>query len=378
MLKQQNMNYDSQSNGFLPDTPYIYIFSIVTNLIFEANGNNENYKLVIKLLCESLALNEIQLNSFLWISDHVDTIGKVGKREILMETGAIEEIVNLDVDFMDPQSCATMQKMEPAFINVRDIAAVSKNIALLVKVVRMWVQKGYGYDKNNFINELILVDEQGDKIGLLIRSQLRAKFVRQFSEDGTYIIRNVSVADNKLWKTIHCDHEYKLSCVFKTFVTKTSEWNGQPTRFNFRQFSDILNLEIGYDVSVDVIGRMVGIGNLTPYVRDGLDTKYINATIKDISGDVLYCTLWGDFADKLNDYMDVKQPGVGVILIIQFGKTKERLCENTVNTDWKCTEVYLNSDDPVTNEFRTRYIEAHGDDDVLVTVAPTPTVSSKT
>ncbi|XP_071712617.1 replication protein A 70 kDa DNA-binding subunit C-like [Rutidosis leptorrhynchoides] len=216
--------------------------------------------------------------------------------------------------------------MEPAFINVRDITAVSKNFALRVKVVRMWVQKGYGYDKNNFINELILVDEQGDKIGLLIRSQLRAKFVRQFFEDGTYIIRNVSVADNKLWKTIHCDHEYKLSCVFKTFVTKTSEWNGQPTRFNFRQFSDILNLEIGYDVSVDVIGRMVGIGNLTPYVRDGLDTKYISATIKDISGDVLYCTLWGDFADKLNDYMDVKQSGVGVILIIQFGKTKERLC----------------------------------------------------
>nr|XP_043607498.1 cyclin-A1-4 [Erigeron canadensis] len=43
------------------------------------------------------------------ISDHVETsltTGNVCKREILMETD--EEIVDLDVDFMDPQLCATM------------------------------------------------------------------------------------------------------------------------------------------------------------------------------------------------------------------------------------------------------------------------------
>ncbi|XP_071702686.1 cyclin-A1-4-like [Rutidosis leptorrhynchoides] len=42
------------------------------------------------------------------ISDHADTTGNMCKREILMETGADEKIVNLDVDFMDPQMCATM------------------------------------------------------------------------------------------------------------------------------------------------------------------------------------------------------------------------------------------------------------------------------
>ncbi|XP_071693347.1 cyclin-A1-4-like [Rutidosis leptorrhynchoides] len=40
------------------------------------------------------------------ISDHVDTAGNVREREILSETG--EKIVNLDVDLMDPQLCATM------------------------------------------------------------------------------------------------------------------------------------------------------------------------------------------------------------------------------------------------------------------------------
>lgn len=42
------------------------------------------------------------------ISDHVETIGTVCKREILMKMGTNDKIVDLDVDFMDPQLCATM------------------------------------------------------------------------------------------------------------------------------------------------------------------------------------------------------------------------------------------------------------------------------
>lgn len=42
------------------------------------------------------------------ISDHVETTGNVCKREILMEMGSKDKIVDLDVDFMDPQMCATM------------------------------------------------------------------------------------------------------------------------------------------------------------------------------------------------------------------------------------------------------------------------------
>ncbi|CAH1439602.1 unnamed protein product [Lactuca virosa] len=42
------------------------------------------------------------------ISDHTETTGTVCKREILMEMGTNDKIVDLDVDFMDPQLCATM------------------------------------------------------------------------------------------------------------------------------------------------------------------------------------------------------------------------------------------------------------------------------
>lgn len=35
-------------------------------------------------------------------------VGNVCKREILMEMGTGEKIVDLDVDFMEPQLCATM------------------------------------------------------------------------------------------------------------------------------------------------------------------------------------------------------------------------------------------------------------------------------
>lgn len=51
---------------------------------------------------------ERKTSSKLSISDHVETTGNVCKREILVEMGTSEKIVDLDVDFMDPQLCATI------------------------------------------------------------------------------------------------------------------------------------------------------------------------------------------------------------------------------------------------------------------------------
>ncbi|PWA43688.1 cyclin A1,1 [Artemisia annua] len=51
---------------------------------------------------------ERKTSSKLSISDHEDSSGNVCKREILMERGTGEKIVDLDVDFMEPQLCATM------------------------------------------------------------------------------------------------------------------------------------------------------------------------------------------------------------------------------------------------------------------------------
>ncbi|KAK9080109.1 hypothetical protein SSX86_001784 [Deinandra increscens subsp. villosa] len=51
---------------------------------------------------------ERKTSSKLNISDHVEPAGNVCKREILVEMGTNENIVDLDVDFMDPQLCATM------------------------------------------------------------------------------------------------------------------------------------------------------------------------------------------------------------------------------------------------------------------------------
>ncbi|KAF5806295.1 putative cyclin [Helianthus annuus] len=51
---------------------------------------------------------ERKTSSKLNISDHVEPTANVCKREILVEIGSNDKIVDLDVDFMDPQLCATM------------------------------------------------------------------------------------------------------------------------------------------------------------------------------------------------------------------------------------------------------------------------------
>ncbi|KAI7740861.1 hypothetical protein M8C21_006503 [Ambrosia artemisiifolia] len=51
---------------------------------------------------------ERKTSSKLNISDNVEPTANVCKREILVEIGSNDKIVDLDVDFMDPQLCATM------------------------------------------------------------------------------------------------------------------------------------------------------------------------------------------------------------------------------------------------------------------------------
>ncbi|KAI3821247.1 hypothetical protein L1987_08810 [Smallanthus sonchifolius] len=51
---------------------------------------------------------ERKTSSKLNISDHVEPAGNVCKREILVDMGTDEKVVDLDVNFMDPQLCATM------------------------------------------------------------------------------------------------------------------------------------------------------------------------------------------------------------------------------------------------------------------------------
>ncbi|XP_071739531.1 uncharacterized protein [Rutidosis leptorrhynchoides] len=173
--------------------------------------------------------------------------------------------------------------MDSAIIPIREIKPELVNFAIRVKVIRMWTQKGYGFDKDKLINELILVDEQGDKIGLTIKNRLRPKFVKKLSEDGNYVIKNLSVATvNKLYKSAHWSHNFKLSCTFNTTVTRVNEWNGQPNRFNFVAFTDIRSMAVDFGVSVDVIGKLSGFGEITPYTKGGQNTYYMKGDLKDI------------------------------------------------------------------------------------------------
>ncbi|XP_071704200.1 uncharacterized protein [Rutidosis leptorrhynchoides] len=215
---------------------------------------------------------------------------------------------------------------------IRDITPRKVNFSIRVKVMKIQIMNGKGYDFGKDTMELIVVDEQGDRIGVNIRHMLKPKFESALREHHHYILRNVAIVDNPVrYRSIHWNHETKLMFTHKSTIIpfESSQWTGLEG-FNFIQFSDLKSpvlLKAG--VTADVIGRVNSYGNIKQRGQtDDIQSKFINFELKDLSDVVVSCTLWGQFC--LDFYNHMKKAGEDqcVIVLIQFGTTKDYCVED--------------------------------------------------
>ncbi|XP_071738755.1 uncharacterized protein [Rutidosis leptorrhynchoides] len=167
------------------------------------------------------------------------------------------------------------------------------------------------------------------------------------------------------------------SCLLKktsVFEIPTNQWT-ENNGLTFIPFEHLIESELVVGVSTDVIRRVSCYGPLLDFKNSGeLKNKYINLQLKDLVGLEVDATLWGQFAVDFKHHIKNVSDDSSVILIIQFGVTKNHNQKLTVSTDWNYTNVVVDKNHPRIDEFIKRLNEIHSTDDSVGSLAPSMSI----
>ncbi|GAU43970.1 hypothetical protein TSUD_283970 [Trifolium subterraneum] len=87
------------------------------------------------------------------------------------------------------------------------------------------------------------------------------------------------------------------------------------------------------DAMVDVIGHVV-------------EKNTMDATLEDLEGNRIHCTLWDDYAVKMQHFLDNHDPSLPVIIILQLCKLKKYLGSMRISNSFYGSKLFLNADVP--------------------------------
>ncbi|RID40473.1 hypothetical protein BRARA_J00513, partial [Brassica rapa] len=165
-----------------------------------------------------------------------------------------------------------------------------------IRVLVSWVWNYYSKNKPEVVlgMEAILVDEKGERIQASVKQKLIKKFGRDLKE-GEYL-----------------DYLPNLCSIFYFYV--------------------------------DILGEIVGMGEITERKYAGHSTKLLDIQLRDLSETIIECTLWENHAEDVHSYMKNNKTGP-VILIGSLMRTKKFNGKISVQNSRFSTKLFLNEED---------------------------------
>ncbi|XP_071708795.1 uncharacterized protein [Rutidosis leptorrhynchoides] len=274
--------------------------------------------------------------------------------------------------------------MESKLLCIGAITARSPSVSTRLKILSIETLSRQNLDKGLPFLDVIASDEQGDRIGLILKNAHKKKYEELLHEQNIYVVQNVGTLklNSQMSKLNHWTHDCKLIFINKTTIVPvpSTQWTGS-NGFKFIPFLELINCQLPEKYTADVIGRVNFYDREPKSYGSGSEdkSKYINLELKDLDGSIVSCTLFAKYMVDFLAYMKTVADTQCVILFIQFGRTQKYQRQLTVGTDWTHTRVFIDSDIPVMNEFRKRYMELHKDNDSESSLAPsfTPSLTPK-
>ncbi|GJU47390.1 replication protein A 70 kDa DNA-binding subunit B [Tanacetum coccineum] len=101
----------------------------------------------------------------------------------------------------------------------------------------------------------------------------------------------------------------RLSFLSNTEVETCPDFNGSYHGFAWGTYKSITDLQKEEVGQFDVVGQVVACEDLDNYDNNGKAGKK-SPTLLDDEGNEIHCTLWGDFAQQLNDFLNTCGDGL--------------------------------------------------------------------
>ncbi|KAK9067392.1 hypothetical protein SSX86_014720 [Deinandra increscens subsp. villosa] len=187
----------------------------------------------------------------------------------------------------------------------------------------------------NVDDDYLMITKGNRAQGILLASFFY-KFQRFLVEQNVLIIKKPMLGSNGgSWHVI--DSPYKICFNRETIVATSPDWNGTNHAFNFTDFSTIIDYIIGVVIECSPM----------KYKKkpDGKESKWVVVKLQDLSGLIIWMTLFEDYAVKITEYV-LSNPGVphyGVI--IQFAMFKVFNDRHSLSNSFNISNLFINDPD---------------------------------
>ncbi|XP_076905687.1 replication protein A 70 kDa DNA-binding subunit B-like, partial [Bidens hawaiensis] len=190
---------------------------------------------------------------------------------------------------------------------------------LKVRVLRMWSIKDNKNVNEDFLIEMVLMDENENRIQATVYKQNIYRFKRFLKESSTLTIVNLSVGLNgSNYRVIDCPNKLVLGP--NTHVNSCQEFDGRLFGFKMISFESLINKDIFLKSTVDIIGHVVHVfKNNASNVKD---KNKRTMEICDLRGNCVYLILWDHYVSELSKYVIEHFDEGHAIVILQFGRVK--------------------------------------------------------
>ncbi|XP_076918634.1 uncharacterized protein LOC143579129 [Bidens hawaiensis] len=215
-----------------------------------------------------------------------------------------------------------------------------------VKVLKVWSVKDNNKPNEDFLIDMVFMDESGNQMQSTVFKQDIFRFKRYLNENATLF--NPSLGYNASnYKVIDCPN--KLVINSSTHVNPCSQFDGPTFGFKFYSFKSVIDKEITLKATIDNNSNL----------RDVKRNARLTMEVSGISGDSVYVTLWGDYVSQFSKYVVDHFDESHMIILMQFGRVKyhkeKPYVSNSYGSD--VTRVFINDSISEIENYKTRLFE---------------------
>ncbi|GJQ89676.1 putative PIF1 DNA helicase/replication protein A1-like protein [Tanacetum coccineum] len=247
---------------------------------------------------------------------------------------------------------------------ISEVDPMLDNIAVQGRCISIWHSHRLNAAHDPYSLDLVLQDAQNNRIQVYIKKEFMFRFEPLFEEGQCYTVSNFGIAENG-GRLPLLPHRYKISFYKSTIVTRIEPFDNNTHGFVLEPYNRLLDPEHHqyYEQdAVDVIGSVVGIGDIVPVMSAAGKKVRRTVVTEDAEGNRLDFTFWDNWATMWDEYAMNREALGHVVFILQLGKVKYWDGTPAIHNALFGSKIFINRDLPEIAAFRTRVQDREGYD----------------
>ncbi|KAL8257648.1 hypothetical protein R6Q59_029689 [Mikania micrantha] len=158
-----------------------------------------------------------------------------------------------------------------------------------VRILRKWRQPDRMYSNEDYSIEMILIDEEGNKIQGHVLKKWFFRFEKYLNESDCLLIKRPSLGIN-LSKYKFVDNPNKVNFNYQTYASKCNDFVGQEHGFSFSSFQTVKDNLLPENITIDVIGHVAKFFNKdSQSLNEEKNKSRITMQLHDLQFEQLNC-----------------------------------------------------------------------------------------